>query len=46
MAVMIVSGSIPFSLASASIVCINGFCIISSADVTARRDGPRPEGRR
>src|SRR5258705_278426 len=28
MAVMIVSASIPFSLASASIVCINGFCII------------------
>src|SRR5262245_19400324 len=28
MAVMIMSGSIPFSLASASIVCINGFCIV------------------
>src|SRR5947207_3251500 len=30
MAVMIVSASIPFSLASASIVCINGFCICLS----------------
>src|SRR5258705_297988 len=29
MAVMIVSASIPFSLASASIVCINGFCIVT-----------------
>src|SRR3954468_2282038 len=30
MAVMIVSASMPFSLASASIVCINGFCICLS----------------
>src|SRR5687768_6981855 len=29
MAVMIVSGSMPFSLARASIVCISGFCIFS-----------------
>src|SRR6187455_869187 len=29
MAVMIVSASMPFSLARASIVCINGFCMSS-----------------
>src|SRR5258705_9009159 len=28
MAVTMVSASMPFSLASASIVCINGFCIV------------------
>src|SRR6266850_3167384 len=41
MAVTMVSASMPFSLASASIVCISGFCIIvvpTTATSTGHRD--------
>src|SRR5688500_6324923 len=44
-AVMIVSASIPFSLASASIVCINGFCICMSLEFHFE-PGPRNQPHR
>src|SRR5688500_10503264 len=43
---MMVSGSMPFSLASASIVCINGFCMlpITSSFHCKRATEPRRHG--